>query len=204
MSAVATSPAKKLMTADEFYEFCNLPRNENKSFELVRGEVIEMPGPSVYHGVVIMNVGIELKMYARRVKQGYVAGNDAGVRLEEEPDTIRGPDVAYYTETSDEAQIPRKWAVIPPVLAVEVSSPSDRPGRINAKVRDYLSNGVKLVWLIDTEDRKVSIYRPNRTLEVIDETAELTGGEELPGFSCPVRNLFSSDGQIGATSPKTP
>src|SRR6516225_1975742 len=100
MPAVSTAPAKKLMTAAEFYEFVNRPENEDRFFELVRGEVIELSRPDQIHGTVASNVALELKLYARKVRKGNVVGNDSGVILEEDPDTVVGPDVAYFTEHS--------------------------------------------------------------------------------------------------------
>jgi hypothetical protein len=41
MSVVTT----KRMTAEEFFEFVHRPENANRWFELVRGEVIELPPP---------------------------------------------------------------------------------------------------------------------------------------------------------------
>jgi Uma2 family endonuclease len=195
MSAVATAPAKKLMTAAEFYEFVNRPQNEDKLFELVRGEVIELSRPNQVHGTVASNVVFELKTFARRVRRGNVVGNDSGVILEEDPDTVVGPDVAYFTDSSTYGEIPDGWAEVPPLLAVEVLSPSDRPGKTNAKVRDYLDNGVRVVWVIDCDERNVTVFRPAKPLEVVNETGELTGGEEMPDFRCPVRNFFVADGE---------
>jgi Uma2 family endonuclease len=195
MPAVSTAPAKKLMTAAEFYEFVNRPENEDRFFELVRGEVIELSRPDQIHGTVASNVALELKLYARKVRKGNVVGNDSGVILEEDPDTVVGPDVAYFTEHSEFKAIPDGWAEIPPLLAVEVLSPSDRPGKTNMKIRDYLDNGVKIVWVIDCDEKNVTVYRPGKTIEVVDESGELTGGDEIPGFRCPVRNLFVADGE---------
>jgi Uma2 family endonuclease len=195
MSAVATAPAKKLMTAAEFYEFVNRPENDNRSFELIRGEVVELPRPKRLHGVVCSNVVFELKLYARRIQKGHVVGNDAGVILEEDPDTVVGPDVAYFTDKSRFQDIPDGWAVVAPLLVVEVLSPSDRPGKTNARVKDYLDNGVRVVWVIDCEEENVTVYRLDRRFEVIPKTGELTGGDELPDFHCPVRNFFVADGE---------
>ena len=196
MSTVATAPnptpATRLMTADDFFDFVSLPENENRSFELVRGKVVEMSRPTKQHGLAVTNIALELKLYARQKRIGYVTV-EAGVQLEE--DTVRGPDVAYFTDATTFDDIHPKWGGMPPILAVEVLSPNDRPGIINAKIRDYLDNGVKIVWVIDCEDRTVIIHRQNVPFVILKESQELTGGGELPGFSCPIRNLFLTDGE---------
>ena len=49
-----------------------------------------------------------------------------------------------------------KWGDVPPILAVEVWSPTDRPSRTNEKIREYLKSGVKIVWHIDYEEQSAS------------------------------------------------
>src|SRR5437588_4805347 len=88
----------KRMTADEFCDWVHRPENDNKWFELVRGEVIELPPPMKRHGVVAWNVARALDAYVREQRKGYLTINDAGVILERDPDTVRGPDVAYYQD----------------------------------------------------------------------------------------------------------
>lgn len=73
-------------------------------------------------------------------------------------------------------------------------SPNDRPGKINQKVADFLTAGVKMVWVIDPEDRNVAIYRPNSTFVMLDATQEFDGGDVLPGFRCSVADYFYSAG----------
>jgi Uma2 family endonuclease len=178
------------MTAAEFWDYCQLPENRNRWLELHRGKVVEMSRPNRRHGVVATRIARRLDEYAERVGRGYVASNDSGVILEEDPDTVVGPVVAYYTDAADYAALHPKWGEEPPLVAVEVLSPNDKPSKVNEKVRDYLKNGVKLVWLLDPEEKKVTIYRPGSGLEFLDESGELSGGDVLPGFSCKVADIF--------------
>jgi len=61
---------------------------------------------------------------------------------------------------------------------------------VNAKVREYLTNGVKVVWQVDYEDRNVTVHRPNQIMEIIKEDGELTGGDDLPGLLIKVADIF--------------
>lgn len=201
-TAAPAPPAAKRMTAAEFWDFCHLPENRNRDFELVRGEVTEMPRPTRRHGVVALEAGYRLRMYAAQVGRGYVASNDSGVILEEDPDTVVGPDVAYYLDAATFDELHPKWGEDVPVLAVEVLSPNDKLSKVNGKVRDYLGSGVKVVWLVDYEERRVTVYRPDRTLEVFDAGGVLTGGDELPGLSVAVADLFKLPGEA-PVSPKS-
>jgi Uma2 family endonuclease len=69
----------KLMTAAEFYDWVNRPENQDRSFELERGGVVEMPPPSKFHGFVCGNVAGILRNYAAQRRKGYPCTNDAGV-----------------------------------------------------------------------------------------------------------------------------
>jgi Uma2 family endonuclease len=179
------------MTADEFTEWCNRPENADRHFELVRGEVVEMPSPKKIHGVVASNVAYFLGHYIRQQRKGYITTNDAGTLLERDPDTIRGPDVAYFTDARTFRELHRAYGEVPPVLAVEVLSPDDRVNKVLRKVDDYLNNGVRVVWLIDPEEQSVRVFRPGQPGHTFAAEQEIDGGEDLPGFRCPIREFFA-------------
>lgn len=77
-----------------------------------------------------------------------------------------------------------------PDLAVEILSPDDRPGRVLEKLDFYLRHGVRLVWLLDPQERIVRVLRPDAALAVIHPGATLDGGDVLPGFQVAVAALF--------------
>ncbi len=183
-------PATQRMTAEEFGEWVQLPENLNKWFELVRGEVIELPPPRKPHGRVCANVTFALETYARRRRKGYVLCNDAGVILERDPDTVRGPDVALYEDASKFADLHPKYGEVPPRLAVEVLSPDDKAKHVTRKIMDYLTNGVDLVWLIDPEALTVNVYLRDRAPFLLGEADELTGENVLPDLRCQVADFF--------------
>lgn len=65
------------MTVEGFLHFCERPENYDKHFELLRGEVIEVPPPTPQHGVLCNNIATELTLYARARRKGHVATNDS-------------------------------------------------------------------------------------------------------------------------------
>jgi Uma2 family endonuclease len=187
---VLIRPPKFVMTADDFFEFVNRPENEARSLELVRGEVIEVSRPNRVHGRICVNVGYQLERYVRKQGRGYVVSNDTGVILERDPDTVRGPDVAYYDDVERFEDLPEKWGVTLPKLVVEVLSPNDLADYINRKITDYLQNGVSIVWVIDPNARTVTVYTAHDGPKLLAENEKLTGGEILPGFRCKVADFF--------------
>src|SRR5947208_556846 len=96
MSAGSTA---KRMTAEEFFEWLPRPENEDRFFELVRGEVIELPFTTHIQGAVCAAVSFTLSQYVRQIGKGYATCNDCPVILSRNPDTVRGPDVSYYEKT---------------------------------------------------------------------------------------------------------
>lgn len=183
------------MTVDEFWDFCQLPENQERNLELIRGEVVEMSRPLPPHGIASANIGFELMLWGRRNRVvGYIATGDSGVILRRDPDTLVGPDAAYFSA----AKAPTHWGDVAPVLAVEVLSPNDRPGRVNAKVRQYLDAGTRVVWLIDSDDRTVAVYRPGRDFQILKRDEILSGEPELPEFQCVVSHLFLQPGEFPA------
>jgi Uma2 family endonuclease len=193
-TAPQSATAKARMTADEFWEFLHRPENHDRDFDLIRGEVFEVSRPRTPQGHVSARLTYRLQQYAEQRACGYVTCGDTGVVLGSRSESVVGPDVAYFTDAQTFDDLHPKWGDVPPVLAVEVSSPNDRPGRMNAKIREYLTNGVKIVWQVDYEERNVTVYRPKQDIEVIDEGGELTGGDDLPGLSIKVADIFKLPG----------
>lgn len=186
----AVAAPKKLMTADEFWDFVNRPENANRSFELHRGEVVEMSPPRHPHGRVMIRIGTILERYGEESGHGYPIGGDAGVVLEEDPDTVVGPGVAFFSGHPEFTDLDPKWPDTLPLLVVEILSTNDNPSKVIAKIRDYLRNGTRLVWLVDYEEQTASVFRPDRTPDVLQRSDEIRGGDELPGFVCRVSEFF--------------
>lgn len=190
----ATTTAKKLMTAEEFCDWVHQPEQADKWFELVRGEVIELPPPFKLHGVVCYNISRILGNFLFERGKGYLTGNDSGVILERDPDTVRGPDVALYEAAETFAELHPKYGEAPPRLAIEVLSPNDRANRVLRKINDYLRCGVALVWVIDPEIRTLTVHQPGKSQVELTADQEVTGEEVLPGFRCRVGDFFALPG----------
>lgn len=77
-----------------------------------------------------------------------------------------------------------------PDLAVEVQSDGQSDRFMANKAAYYLANGSRMVWLVYPETQIVEVLTPdNRTL--LNSEGIISGGDVLPGFSLPVRELFS-------------
>lgn len=116
---------------------------------------------------------------------------DAGVVLARDPDTIRGPDVAYFTPE----RIPEAGYATPfwlaPDLAVKIASPSNSAPDLEAKTREYLAAGVRTVWVVDPVDRIIRVYTPDGGVRSCGFEDTLDGGDVLPGFRLRAGPLFA-------------
>jgi Uma2 family endonuclease len=191
---MSTATIKKLMTAEEFCDWVHQPEQADKWFELVRGEVIELPPPFKPHGAVCYNIGRILGNFLFERGKGYLTGNDSGVILERDPDTVRGPDVALYEDANTFAELHPKYGEVPPRLAIEVLSPNDRANKVLRKINDYLRCGVGMVWVIDPEIRTATVHQPGKPQVELTENQEITGEDVLPGFRCLVGDFFRLPG----------
>ena len=181
-----------LLTAEDFFEFCQRPENRQVSFELERGEVVELPPTTVRHGVVCGNCIWLLGSYVRQQNRGYIASNDAGLVVEREPDTVYGPDIFLFDEPTTFDELPPKWEDRPPALVVEIVSPNDRPGRVLRRVTRFLKMGVPLVWVLDPETQSVVVYRSGQNPVALERSDELTGLDVLPHLRLRVADFFAT------------
>ena len=190
MATVATKP----MTAEEFYEWTHRPENRDRRFELERGEIVEMSRPGKQHGLICANIAGILWTFAKRRKKGYVCSNDTGVVVERENDTVRGPDILFFEDATTAEDVDEKYGETPPLLAVEVLLPNDTLAIMSRRVREQLDFGTKIVWVVNPEDRNVTVYRRGKEHFVVEESDELTGEDVLPDFRCKVVEFFQLPG----------
>ncbi len=97
---------------------------------------------------------------------------------------VREPDIAFISRERLPDPVPAGFLDLAPDLAVEVLSPDDRPGAVLQKVADWLSAGVRLVWVVDPVRRLARVYRHDGTQAVAPADGMLDGEDVLPGFSC--------------------
>jgi Uma2 family endonuclease len=180
--------AHKLITADEFFRMPE-PVDGSKQ-ELVQGEIVTTPPTGYRHGDVQGNVYLQLKLFVLQNPIGNVTV-ESGVRTERDPDSVRGPDVAFWSkERVPLSEKPIGYPEMAADLCVEVVSPHDRLSQLRRKASEYLRNGVRMVWIVDPEDQTVTIYRQPGEGRVLSDNAELTGEDVLPGFRCQTGEFF--------------
>lgn len=187
MATTATKP----MTTEELLA---IP-DDGKRRWLIKGQLREngMTVRNRFHSITMANVAFLLGLWrsARPEPRGVIVCGEAGVRLPGEPQTTVGVDVAYVPADVMIRQSDATTLIEGvPALIVEILSPSDTLEGIDEKITAYLAAGVPLVWLLDPQDRTVTIYRPGNEPTLVNIRQDLDGNEVLPGFRVPVSQLF--------------
>ena len=176
-----------LVTAEEFFR---MP-DDNYSYELVRGRLIQMPKPSPRHGFVATGIGVALYTFVTAHDLGVVLTNEVGFMLASDPDTVRAPDISFLRRDRIPATgLPDFFWPGAPDLAIEVRSKTDRWPDVLEKVDEYLRFGTQMVWVIDPKRLEVMVFRPGTEPITLARADELDGSDIVPGFRFPVRRLF--------------
>lgn len=185
MSAITVPPT--LMTAEDFVRL-----HEHDHAELVRGVVVELPLPYPAHGKVCSLINYFITAFVMQHDMGQVMGNDSLMRTKRSPDSVRGPDVMYFSyERLPRGPIPAGLLNVSPDLVVEVRSPTDRLSAMNSKALEYLGAGVRAALLLDPERAAATIFRDEELPQTFHNGDELSIPEILPGFSIKLAKLFA-------------
>lgn len=178
---------KTRMTAEELMR---LP-HDGYRYELVEGE-LRMTPVGGEHGDIAGVMAYFLIHHVRPRQLGKVVV-ETGFCLECQPDTVVAPDVAFLSaaRVPPGGRLPRKFISGAPDLAVEVLSPTNTASEIQAKVRDYLAHGTRLVWVIDPDVPTVTVYRADGSTQSLQASDVLRGEDVVPGFALQVAELFA-------------
>ena len=181
---------KQRLTAEDFWTMPDVP---GKRYELVEGELIEMPGTGAVHGFIVKSILLLLDSYVKRQRLGIVLGDGVSYILSRDPDVVRIPDVSFVGRLRiPKGGPPEGYWPFPPDLAVEIVSPHDRFSDVQAKVREYLAAGTRLVWVVWPEGRSVIVHGADGVVELGSEGV-LSGGDVMPGFEVRVGQLFEQE-----------
>jgi Uma2 family endonuclease len=159
-------------------------------YELLKGVLFRMPPPKPYHGAVCMRVARRLIPYCEA--QGWLdrLTDNAGFDFTSSgPDeTVLAPDLAVAADPPGGPDA--AYSTAPPILAVEVASPSESRQYLTDKAAFYLAAGVQLVWILWPDTHTVEAWSGANQVRALSVQETLDGGTVLPGFSCPVADLF--------------
>jgi Uma2 family endonuclease len=183
---VAGMSERALMTAEELLRL----RLPDKRTELIRGRLVVRDPGGARHGAVAMRLGYRIMVHAEAHNLGRVYAAETGFKIESDPDTVRAPDVAFISRSRLPEVEPRGYPGWAPDLAVEVLAHDDHPAETLEKVAQWLKAGVRLVWVVDSEKQPARVYRADGSESLLGPNDALHGGDVLPGFRCPLADLW--------------
>lgn len=175
-----------LMTAEELLRL----RLQDKRTELIRGRLVVRDPGGARHGAVANRIAYRITAHVEAHDLGRVYAAETGFKIESAPDTVRAPDVAFIAKHRLLAVEPRGYPGWAPDLAVEVLAHDDHAAETLEKVAQWRKAGVRLVWVVDSEQRTGRAYRVDGSETLLGLNDALDGEEVLPGFRCPLADLF--------------
>ena len=177
----------ELLTAEDLLRLSS----EGVKGELIRGVLCETVSVGMEHTFIAGNMMAPLHTHARRSRLGRVGGTNGGVLIQRNPDTVREPDIFFVSaeKLPLDAKVQGYLEVVPE-LVVEIVSPSDRQEAVNDKTLMWLGLGVLMVVEVYPAERAVMVHQPGVPAVTLTGEDVLDGGDVLPGFRLPLREIF--------------
>jgi Uma2 family endonuclease len=178
--------SQTLLTADDY----SRTPDDGLRHALQAGLLIAEPQPFPRHAQIQARLTRVLAEFVDSRGLGVVL-TEGGFLLSRNPDTVRAPDVSFVRAARfDVEEAERGYFRGAPDLAIEILSPSNRPGDTHAKVADYLASGATLVWVIDPVHQLADVYRSLLSPRRVAGDGVLEGEDVLPEFSVPIAEIL--------------
>ena len=183
---MTTSAIPKPLTAADLLA---MP-DDGRRYELIRGGLIEMAPASDDHGFVGHQLAWRIEAFINRRRLGRGRMAETGFQLA--PDTVLAPDYAFISyERMPARPRPAGYAEVVPDLVVEVVSPHDRQPAVDAKIQIWLYAGVRMVLAAYPGAQEIHAHYADGDVRRFGVNDTLTGAPVLPGFACPVADIFT-------------
>ena len=146
---MSPAPSRKLD-----YSFILATPQDGKRYELIDGELFVNPAPSPMHQRVLGQLFLQLERFCRTRSIGEVFFAPIDVILTNHD--VFEPDLIVV---GDPSHISRRGIEAPPLLAVEVLSPSTSRVDRGAKFVRYATLGIQHYWIVDPDTKRIECFR---------------------------------------------
>ena len=178
------------MTDEQFVQFC--ADNRERRIELTsEKELIIMPPAFPTTG--LKNNALSAQVYNWSKQDGTGLSFDSSAGFTFPNGAMRSPDASWIARERWDALAEdelNKFSHIAPDFVVELRSDTDGLRTLQAKMEEYIENGVSLGWLIDPRQRRVYIYRPGQPVETLEDPVTVSGETLLPGFVLNLQDIW--------------
>lgn len=180
--SILKMPATAPLTSDQFYDLCRA----NPDWKLERtvdGNIVIMAPTGGETGARNASLVIRLGLWNEQTQLGIVFDSSTGFHLPNGAN--RSPDVAWVKRerwNSLTSQQREKFPPLAPDFVIELMSPTDNLSDVQAKMEEYLENGVQLGWLFNRKMKQAEIYETGQPKQVFQSPKQLQNDAILPGF----------------------
>lgn len=158
-------------------------------YEIVGGDVHVSPA-GLQHGDLNVRLTVKLALFVQQHGLGHVFDSSTGFRMP--GGNLRAPDVCFVAKGRlPQGKLPKGFGELAPDLVVEVLSPDAIPREVLDKIGEYLSAGVRLIWIIDPKTETAVAYRSLTELRQVSKEGALDGEDVLPTFTLSLAELFA-------------
>lgn len=186
------SPLIKL-TDKQFAEFCQL--NPELHIERTATGELQIMVPAIgFTGGKELEIARQLGNWARQDGSGAAFGPSMGYTLPN--GAVRAPDASWVLRSRRTELTPEdrnRFIHLCPDFVVELRSDTDRLSVLQAKMEEYIANGTRLGWLIDPQDRRVYIYRPDSEVNTLENPETISADPILPNFTLDLTEIWNWD-----------
>ena len=178
------------LSDEQFYQLCR--NNPDLRFERnTDGDLLIMSPTGGETGNRNIEIAYQLQSWSRQNQLGIAFDSSTGFKLPNGAN--RSPDaswiaIAKWNQLTDKQK--QKFLPLCPDFAIELLSPSDKLSRTQAKMREYLDNGMQLGWLINPQTQQVEIYRQDKQVEVLNCPHSLSAENLLPNFNLDLQFIW--------------
>jgi Uma2 family endonuclease len=148
-------------------------------YEQERGK----PMPSKNHGILQASLIIALHSH---LGKKYRAISELSLDLLGDKLT---PDICLYPYAPSNWLHDQSPVTEPPLLAIEIVSPSQSTTEMLLKARRYFAGGVQSFWLVEPALQTISVLSPNDTLQTF---ASGIARDEVVGVELPIAEVFEA------------
>jgi len=178
------------LNEEEFLRFCavnDFARIEREP----NGEILVMSPANSKTSKINSRICRLLDEWAEEDGRGVAFDSSGGFAL---PDgSMRSPDAAWVLrrrwDALTEAQ-QSSFAPLCPDFVIELRSPSDKLGDVQAKMQMWIANGAEVAWMIDSQRKAIEIYRPGDSVEQLYDPSSVQGNGPVAGFELVMERIW--------------
>jgi Uma2 family endonuclease len=192
MTHTVIIPERLKITPEQFNQIA-IANRDLRLEQTVTGELIIMPPTGGNTGKRNSTLNARFVLWNEQTQLGEVFDSSTAFRLPN--GAARSPDIAWVRRDRWDALTPAQQETFPPLcpdFVLELRSKTDSLSDLQAKMQEYLANGLQLGWLINIQGKTVEIYRAEQPMEQRDRPDTLDGEAVLSQFTLELGSIWDN------------